>query len=198
MARPLTAIVPAILVLFTGRALGEDGRLARAQALFDEGRALVKRGDYKSACARFARSFDIEPGIGTSYHLADCWEHIGHLASAHEYFEIAATNAHARGQRERARLAHARAKAIEPRLLRLVIEAPEQPGLVVRRNGRLVDPVHFGAALPVDPGPYQIEAKLPNGKSWFLRVEIAPSDAETLVTVPELDADAVSPREPAR
>ncbi|HEU4616168.1 MAG TPA: hypothetical protein VFS15_28920, partial [Kofleriaceae bacterium] len=48
--------------------------------LFEEGRALAKQGKYEQACATFSRSLELERAPGTLLNLADCHEHLGHLA----------------------------------------------------------------------------------------------------------------------
>ena len=50
--------------------------------LFAEGGKLVADGDHTAACPKFEESFHLDPGIGTGFNLADCWEHIGRTASA--------------------------------------------------------------------------------------------------------------------
>ena len=48
--------------------------VARAEALFNAGRALVEGGRYADACAKFAESKRLAPGLGVTLYLADCYE----------------------------------------------------------------------------------------------------------------------------
>lgn len=166
----------------------------RARALFAEARKLVQAGNYPSACAKFEESLKLNVGIGTQFNLADCWEHIGRTASARSLFLGAAASAHAAGQSEREQVAKARADALEPRLLRLVIDVrASDPELVVRRNQVGVTREEWGTAAAVDAGMYWIEASAPGKKTWSARVSV-PLDASNpiTVTVPPLeDAAAV-------
>lgn len=161
----------------------------RARALFAEARKLVQAGNYSSACAKFEESLKLNDGIGTQFNLADCWEHIGRTASARSLFLGAAASAHAAGQSEREQVAKARADALEPRLLRLVIDVrASDPELVVRRNQVGVTREEWGTAAAVDAGMYWIEASAPGKKTWSARVSV-PLDASNpiTVTVPPLE-----------
>jgi hypothetical protein len=64
---------------------------AQATVLFDQGRDLVKQGNYAAACDRFAQSFMLDPAPGTELNLGDCHERLGHYAQAWRHFDDAAT-----------------------------------------------------------------------------------------------------------
>src|ERR1700722_13416488 len=111
--------------------------LARADALFNAAKALSDSGQYNDACAKFAESKRIAPGLGVTMYLADCYEHIGRTASAWTEFRAAEGLARARADK-RADLARQHAQALEPKLDRLTIRvAPTVPqaGLSILRDG---------------------------------------------------------------
>ena len=64
---------------------------SEADRLFEEGRALAKKGDHERACPLFAKSLALDHSIGTQLNLADCHEQLGRLREAWLLFTSAAT-----------------------------------------------------------------------------------------------------------
>jgi tetratricopeptide (TPR) repeat protein len=172
----------------------QSDEAVQARALFGEARKLAQSGDYRQACPKFEESLRLNVGIGTQFNLADCWEHIGRTASARALFLGAAASAHAAGQPEREQVAKARADALEPRLLRLLIDVRATDAeLLVRRNQIAVNRDDWGVAAPVDAGVYLIEASAPGKKVWSARVSVPSNASEAIsVIVPPLEDAAVS------
>src|SRR5215472_5799664 len=127
--------------------------VARADALFNAAKALLDSGQYTDACAKFAESKRLAPGLGVTLYLADCYERIGRTASAWTEFRSAEGLARARND-ARAAVARARAQSLEPKLPRLTIAvAPTvtRAGLRVALDGKPVSEEEWGLGLPVDP-----------------------------------------------
>lgn len=164
------------------------GVSARAQALFDEGRTLMKRGRPQEACQRFEESDRLESGLGTRFHLARCYEVLGKLASAHGLFSEVAREAAARGQEERERVARERAQALEPRLARLTVVVPFRTSadLRITRDGVPISASSWGVALPVDPGEHRITASAPGHLPWSAQVEVPSEGGVLRINVPPL------------
>ncbi len=160
-AAPLLAtLVTATLAAGNARAQSKD-ELARADALFDEGKTLLKAGNDADACIRFAESKELAPAVGVSLYLADCLQRIGKTASAWAEFRNAEALAHDRKDK-RAELAHRRALALAPSLDRVtIVVAPSlaEGPLRVARDGIAVPPEEWGVAVPVDPGDHLIVAR---------------------------------------
>ncbi|HTA89557.1 MAG TPA: hypothetical protein VK745_08275 [Polyangiaceae bacterium] len=173
---------------------------AKARALFSEARKLVDQGNYAPACGKFEESLRLNVGLGTQFNLADCWEHIGRTASARALFLGVAASARAVGQTEREQVAQARADALEPRLLRLLLDVRAKDAkLIVRRNQQAVEPWNWGNAVPVDPGSYLIEASAPGKRTWSARVTVPETATETVsLTIPPLEDPQVSCEAPAK
>jgi hypothetical protein len=93
---------------------------AAAQALFDNGRAIMAKGDYSAACPKLEESQRLDPGSGTLFHLADCYEHQRRISSVDDVTRAGAT-ARATGNADRSRQSKQRAAALETRLSRIVV-----------------------------------------------------------------------------
>jgi hypothetical protein len=162
---------------------------AAARVLFNEGRRLVDSGHYVEGCAKFEESLKLDPGVGTSFNLADCQERIGRTASAWARFLNVAAATRLEGQQERERVARARASALEPRLSRLTIDVgAKTTGLVIERDGLPVDAAAWGVPLPVDPGTHVVVARAPGAKEWSQTTSIPEGPSNVLLVVPPLES----------
>jgi hypothetical protein len=165
-----------------------DDDVATAQVLFEEGRRRMVRHDYEGACPKLAESQRLAPAIGTEFNLADCWEHVGKLASAWGAYLEVADQTHRRGETEREQAARARAGALEPHLGRLAVDVPASrriADLEVRRDGEVLRESLWNVAVPVDAGEHRIEARAPGRGVWSAVVHT--SDGQTAsIAVPEL------------
>ena len=97
---------------------------AAAQALFDQARELSQPGQVRGSLSQtYKRAID-STGIGTQFHLADCYEQSGRIASAWAQFLDVASQARATSQPDREKAATKRAEKLEPRLPRLLLSVP--------------------------------------------------------------------------
>ena len=173
-------------------------KAAAAEALFDEGRALLAAGKFPAACAKFQASQELDPATGTLVNLADCWEKVGRTASAWAAFREAAAQSAAEGNAQRAELAKTRAAALEARLARLTIAVPEKsraPGITVRRDGQEVPAALFGTAVPVDPGQHVVDVTAPGRLPHRETLTLADRQRRTLEVTP-LEVAPEAAREP--
>lgn len=167
-----------------------DDRVA-AESLFSDARRLMQAGDYEQACPKLEASRRLEPALGTSLNLGDCYEKLGRTASAWAEFKSAAAEAQKAGDALRKATALERAAALEPRLSRLQINVAE-PNVSVLRNGDAVSGAVLGSAIPVDPGSYRLEARAPGKAAWTQEVVVRGAGALVQVDVPTLDDDATA------
>jgi hypothetical protein len=185
------AALAAVLLLAGG--IASAGDEAGARVLFVEARKLAAAGDYEAACPKFEDSYRLDPGIGTNFNLADCYEHRGRIASAWARFLDVAAATKAAGQPERERVARARAAALEPRLARLTLEVQSTaPDLSIVRDGIAVGAASWRVAVPIDPGSHAIEASAPGRLTWKSTVEVPDAGAISVV-VPELEPAPAEP-----
>jgi len=170
---------------------------AAAEALFDEGVALLQKGKYEAACKKLEDSERVDSGIGTLLYLADCYEKLGKTASAWATFRAAASKAQSAGQTDRARAGMDRAKRLEPKLVRLSIDAAEETkaleGVSIKRGSEELPMAVMGTAVPVDPGPYEVTATAPGYLPFSATVTVDGEHPREAVAVPALEPDPNAP-----
>jgi len=189
----VTAVIAAMAVAAPARA-----QSAEAETLFREGKRLMKKGQIAQACDKLDASDRLEPTDGTELNLADCREKNGQLATAWAMFVKAAAAARHAGNAGREAEARKRAAALEPRLVYLTIEVPEDSkldGLVVKRNDAAIDRELWDQRVPVDPDEYQISAEAPGRDPWSTSVVVKTRSKK--VEVPVLDKLPEPRRAPA-
>ena len=162
-----------------------------AQALFNEAKKLIADGKWAEACPKLEESQKLDPGIGTQYNLANCYEHTGRAASAWAAFLNVAGEAKAAGQAAREKVARERATVLEARLAKLVItvRATDATQLKVTRDTLEVGRGQWGAAIPIDAGDHRIVASAPGKKTWEKTVRVPVDGVTVSVEVPSLQDD---------
>ncbi len=150
------------------------------------------KGSFAEACAKLERSEALDPGIGTQFNLARCYDLSGRLASAYAAYERVVAETHAAGQTSREAIARDLAAALEPRLahLTLLIRLDGMvPGLELSLDGTLVPrrpETGRGATLAVDPGTHVVTASAPGSQTWRSDVSITRDAQSVIVVVPPL------------
>lgn len=163
----------------------------RARSLFKEARALVRANQYPRACSKFEESRALDDGIGTAFNLADCWQRVGRVASAHTLFLDVAERTHALGQTDREITARDRAAALADDIPSLVVHVGvPSPGLEIRHDGVSIPSGAWETPVSVDPGKCSVEARAPGKKPWRTVVVISSGAARTTVEIPELEDEA--------
>lgn len=170
---------------------------AAADVLFDEAKVLIEHGDYVHACPKLEASLKLDAtAIGTRVNLANCYEHIGRLASAWSMYRSAADRARiAHDPREQ--LATERAGRLEPRLPRLTILATGAPtNLTVTRAGVEVEAALFGTQVFVDPGKTVVTASAPGFVPYEVTVEMTEGASQQIEVPPLVRAAQPRPHQP--
>lgn len=170
------------------------GNRAAAEALFNEGRALMAKQRFSEACPKFEASQQLDPGLGTLLNLADCYEKQGKLASAWAEYREALPLARASGSKVRQDLATERAAALESRLstmtIRILGGGQDSAALEIRRDGVPVQQAELGSAIPVDPGEHTVEASAPGKQKWSSTYRVSAEATKLSVEVPTLASNA--------
>ncbi|HEY5921776.1 MAG TPA: tetratricopeptide repeat protein [Kofleriaceae bacterium] len=154
--------------------------------LFEEGRALAKEQKWDEACAKFARSLELDRAPGTLLNYGDCHEHLNHLALAWRLFDEAGRAFDKVNDGERAKFARDRAQALVPKTSTIVVKlaAPDAPGLTVTIGGRTATPASEIREV-VDVGEVTVEVSGPNLQP-FTKRERAEAGLKIVVEVPKL------------
>ncbi|MFO0572351.1 MAG: hypothetical protein U0263_42415 [Polyangiaceae bacterium] len=175
------ALLVAALALVSPEVMAQGRDATAAEALFNAGRDAVKAGDYPTACAKFRESNRLDPAPGTVLNLADCEEHLGHVATAWTLFREVTQRVPPSDERHA--LATQRAAQLEPRLPKLTVSlAPGAPaGTRVLRDGIELGAAALDTALPVDPGKHSIVVQAPGRAPSETSVESSEGRAERVV-----------------
>jgi len=133
-----------------------------AERLYEEGKKLADKQDYKAACQRFENSFALDHDAGIEVRLADCHEHLGHAARAWHLF-VDASQRWKRAGDARADFARERASNLESKLavIELGVVEPGLAGLEISING---EPVTAAPTVreAVPPGSVEVVATAPD------------------------------------
>jgi hypothetical protein len=191
----LFAIAAWLLLVSPVRAQTSAEDRAAADALYEESGALIKAGRFADACPKLETSQRLDPGIGTLLRLGYCYEQVGRTASSWSAYNDAEALAR-KANDKRADDAAGRAKALGPKLSRLVITPKSPaPGQEVRRDGKPMDAGLWGTAVPVDPGEHVIESSAPGMHPWKASARVEAVAGTTTIAIPELLAGMEPPKE---
>jgi hypothetical protein len=163
-----------------------------AESEFKAGKERMKAGQFAEACEHFDASQKLEANLATLASLADCREKNGQFASA--WGAWVGVRSQTRDDARQAtlhRTASQRADALEPKLSYLTVNVPDESrveGLVIRRDGEIVEPAVWNRAVPVDGGSHTIEGKAPGHEPWSTKIEVGPARDRKAVEVPKFKA----------
>jgi hypothetical protein len=163
---------------------------AAAEALFEQGRRALEKNDLDTACAKFAESQTLDPGVGTLMNWATCEERKGRIATAWQRWRAALAELSA--DDDRLAFARQRVAALEPRLpyltITLVAGAPSDTR--VKRDGVALGRASLGTPLPVDPGVRTITVEARGFEPRTMQLAIAEGEKKSLEAAP---GDALPP-----
>src|SRR5262249_50798845 len=150
----LTLVSAAVLlssVALAGPAAAQSTNDAQAQTLFTEGRTALQKGDYRTACAKFAQSLALVQRGSTLLNLAQCEQHEGKLVAAAAHWKEGISLLPPGD--ERLAISKERLAALAPRLphLTVTLSAPAPPGTRIEVDGSAVPLADIGAGVPIDP-----------------------------------------------
>jgi len=166
----------------------------------------MERKNYKTACALFRESYQLDPVPGALHALAVCHVEAGEVASAvmrlDEYLRIfeklppAQRAKHA----QRAKSAREQRAALAPQVpeLTLVLPAHVPPGTRILQDSIELSAAAQGVALPIDPGEHMVTTQVPGGLPIEHRFTIRIAEKKRLeLTIAKFTSLFELPEEPA-
>ena len=182
-------VLAACLITPIARAAGDaEGGAAAAESLFQEARKAMDAKRYSEACPKFLASQKLASAIGTLLNLADCYEKNNQLASAWARFHEAVALAQRLNRSNREQTAKERADKLEPRLIKLTIQAKTSGSMDVKLDGNTIDPAALGTPIPVDAGKHTLEASAKGKKTYTTTVEVSETKNKSpSVEIPQLE-----------
>ena len=164
-----------------------------AEALFNRGLTAMEKGRYSTGCPDLAESQRLEPHVGTLLNLAACHEREGKVGSAWVEYQKALTAARAEGQAERAKLAAARIKVLEPRVPWLRISSSAED-ITIALDGGALEHAAWDHEMPVDPAAHVVTAERRGAKVFEERVELREGEhrsvrVEIIEPLPQAEAE---------
>jgi hypothetical protein len=180
-------IVAILLGVANAQPLPRAEDKAEADRLFEEGRALLEKGDRAEACKKFDESFRKDPrAVGTMLNLGLCREEVGQVASALRFYQEARDRAHDQSLAEHQQAAERKIALLSPRVPHLSIElAPGTVGARVLVDDTVIAPDQL-ADVSVDPGDHAIVVTVPGKLPYEAKLSVKDSEHRK-VSVPPLE-----------
>jgi hypothetical protein len=149
-----------------------DDAREKADAEFAAGKKLLDDGQTAAACARFAKSQDLDPKLGRLLNLAFCHEQEGKIASSWNEYNAAAAMAAQKAQPDRVDFAREHATAVAKRLSFLHLDVPAGVD-VVQVDDAGVPRDRWAMPMPLDPGPHKVQLTGANKKPATAAVQVS-------------------------
>ncbi len=182
----------------------------RAEALFDEGRALMQQaGRLDEGCAKLEASLRIYDRGDTALNLAECHSRQGRTATAWREFDQAIEYGAKVSFKEAITIARERRDALAEKLSRLTVTVADDvaklEGLEIRLNGSVLPTAAWNEPQITDPGPYELTATAKGRRPFKASVVVGPDKDEKALSVvlevepaPPKPAPPTPPPPPAR
>jgi hypothetical protein len=155
------------------------------EQLFREALVLMNEESFTEALAKLEEAQALDPGIGTQFNIAICYEKLGKLGTAWRNYAAVQQLAHASGKSQREENARAKLEELRPRLSLFVL-APEEPAsTTVKVDGVVVPPSQW-ATYAVDPGIHRVDAEAAARKPWTDSVSAPAEGQAATIRIPIL------------
>ncbi len=156
---------------------------------------------WPEACPKLEESERLDPGKGTEFNLADCYEHTGRVTSAWILFTRVVAESHESNLVVHETLARQRADALALRVPHLVVDVPVEArveGLEILRDGESVRMATWSTPVPLDPGEHIVIARAPHRRPFQVSAVLSEGGDITvhIPTLEELPPEPPSPPAP--
>lgn len=171
-------------------------REAQAKVLFRAGAEFMKQAQYRQAIDKFTASLKQFPKLATRMNIAICYERLGQLATAHRLYNDTAKQAQARNKSRWIERANAAARALEPRVPKLIVHIPIRhrvATLRVLRDGVPIPTRQLDDPIRLNPGRYHIQARADGYRAYEVTIDLDVG-AQFTVMVPKLKRRPSDPR----
>ena len=182
----MRALVGVLLVLLVPAPAVADK--ARADKLFEEGRAYLQRKEYALACTAFEQSQEADAAIGTQMNIALCYEQWGKLANAYRAYVEAERAAKAKKD-DRAKHARKKVDELEPKLgrVRIAIPPSADPYAIYLFDGREIEREDLVEERLLDAGPHSIEVRVAGSPPTQTNFVLKPGERKSIT--PDMPAE---------
>ncbi|GEM_PF-5873789 len=153
----------------------------QSEALFSQGRDLIKQGKFHEACEKFSASLKLEETTGTHLALAACLEKDNRNASAWGEYLVVIKREQDEGKRQYAR---DHAKALETQLLKVHLTMALVPDdLDLKIDNQPIPKETLDSDLPLDPGDHVIEAGAKGKHKWERHMKLAANNSPMNISI---------------
>jgi hypothetical protein len=172
---------------YAGSARAAQPDETRAEERFREGERLYEAKDFRGAALALQDSQRLDPQLGTLINLALCHEALGHVATAIQQFEIAATWAAARKQVEREQYARQHAADLSKHASVVHLSLPDNSrDYAIALDGEPIAPSRWAMPIFVDAGGHSVHVSAPGMQSIELPLVIALGPSDQTLAIPAL------------
>jgi hypothetical protein len=191
----LAALLPFAIAASAQAAPPAD--VKEADALFRAAQKLLGEGKTHEACAKFARSQELDAGLGTLLNLAKCHATEGLTATARGEFQEAARQAAARGpeDHDRAEYATKQAADLDAKIATVKLDLPAGAASI-EVDGIAVPPAAWAQPIPLDPGAHRFVVVGPGKAPRQASITVPAGPAALSLAVPLAAAGAEIQGEP--
>jgi hypothetical protein len=155
--------------------------------LFADGLTLLGEERFDEALRKLEEAQALDPGIGTQFNIALCYEKLGKLGTAWRHYLAVQQLAHASGKAPREENARLKLEELRPRLSVLAFTMEDAAGATLKVDGATV-PAGEWASYPVDPGPHRIDVEATARKPWTQTLEAPAPGGRLEIKVPALES----------